>query len=169
MASSAVTTISEITATGTPMRASRPGGWCGEPDASGGEASSVRSRSSGRPVRSSITAQSMAGARVMRWRHRGWAIRAGREGASACYARAGSDRHVANEGSIDAIAHPGVGAGSPPMSEEGGMTDDASSPTDGTATLRLVGGAGRIEIRTDPDIDELFRSSHEPGTPEVVV
>ena len=61
------------------------------------------------------------------------------------------------------------------MSEDGGMTDEPSAqtgaggPADGTATLRLVGGAGRIEIRTDPTIDELFRSSHEPGTPEVVV
>jgi hypothetical protein len=53
------------------------------------------------------------------------------------------------------------------MSEEGGMTEDATPPVG--ATLRLVGGAGRVEIRTDPAIDELFRSSHEPGTPEVVV
>jgi hypothetical protein len=37
------------------------------------------------------------------------------------------------------------------------------------ATLRLVGGAGRIEIRTDGTIDQLFRASHEPGTPEVAL
>jgi hypothetical protein len=44
------------------------------------------------------------------------------------------------------------------------------TPTgDGVATLRLVGGAGRIEIRTDPSIGELFRASHEPGSPEVVL
>ena len=64
------------------------------------------------------------------------------------------------------------------MSDEGGMTEGTSprvgatgpgGPADGTATLRRVGGAGRVEIRTDPAIDELFRSSHEPGTPEVVV
>jgi hypothetical protein len=47
-------------------------------------------------------------------------------------------------------------------------TDPASRP-DGVSTLRLVGGAGRIEIRTDPSIDELFRASHGPGTPELVV
>lgn len=44
----------------------------------------------------------------------------------------------------------------------------AGAPADGVATLRLVGGAGRIEIRTDPSIGELFRASHEPGSPEVV-
>jgi hypothetical protein len=46
---------------------------------------------------------------------------------------------------------------------------DPGSRSDGMATLRLVGGAGRIEIRTDPAIDELFRASHDPGVPEVVV
>jgi hypothetical protein len=40
---------------------------------------------------------------------------------------------------------------------------------DGVATLRLMGGAGRIEIRTDAAIDELFRASHDPGAPEIVV
>lgn len=37
------------------------------------------------------------------------------------------------------------------------------------ASLRLVGGAGRVEIRSDPAIGELFLSSHEPNTPEVAV
>jgi hypothetical protein len=62
MARTAVTTISEMSAAGTPMRATRPGEWWwdaavsgGAADVSGGDASSGRSRSSGRPVRSSIT------------------------------------------------------------------------------------------------------------------
>ncbi|MET0773589.1 MAG: hypothetical protein ABWZ82_10925 [Candidatus Limnocylindrales bacterium] len=54
------------------------------------------------------------------------------------------------------------------MTEEPTTTDPGSRP-DGVATLRLVGGAGRIEIRTDPSLAELFRASHEPGVPEVVV
>jgi hypothetical protein len=41
--------------------------------------------------------------------------------------------------------------------------------TDEVATLRLVGGAGRIEIRTDASIDELFRAHHDPGAPEIIV
>ena len=40
---------------------------------------------------------------------------------------------------------------------------------DSVATLRLVGGAGRVELRTDTSIDELFRASHEHGAPEIVV
>ena len=91
---------------------------------------------------------------------------------------AGPDWHVAHEGCTDAIAHPGAGAGSPPRPEDGPMTEnsaassgssDAASRPDGIAILRLMGGAGRIEIRSDPAIGELFRSSHEPGAPEVVV
>ena len=46
---------------------------------------------------------------------------------------------------------------------------DAASRADGIASLRLVGGAGRIEIRTDSSIEDLFRASHDPGTPETVV
>jgi hypothetical protein len=49
------------------------------------------------------------------------------------------------------------------------VTDDPGSRAEGVASLRLVGGAGKVEIRTDPTIQELFRASHEPGTPEVVV
>lgn len=51
------------------------------------------------------------------------------------------------------------------------MTEEpANDPgREGVATLRLVGGAGRIEVRTDPSIDELFRASHTPATPEVLV
>jgi hypothetical protein len=64
------------------------------------------------------------------------------------------------------------------MSEDARMIDQPGPSTttsggamraSGVATLRLVGGAGRVEIRTDPGIGELFRASHEPGTPEVVV
>lgn len=40
---------------------------------------------------------------------------------------------------------------------------------DRVATLRLVGGAGRVEIRSDPAIDELFRASHDPNPPEVAL
>lgn len=43
------------------------------------------------------------------------------------------------------------------------------APADGVATLRLVGGAGRVEIRSDIALEELFRASHEPGTPEEVL
>jgi hypothetical protein len=49
------------------------------------------------------------------------------------------------------------------------MSPDASSTTDAIATLRLVGGAGRVGIRTDPALDGLFRASHAPGSPEVVL
>ncbi len=51
-----------------------------------------------------------------------------------------------------------------------GLTSEpAVASPDQVAQLRLVGGAGRVEIRADPTITELFRSSHEPGTPEVSV
>lgn len=58
------------------------------------------------------------------------------------------------------------------MAEEAApfMTSPATgTSSDPVAMLRLVGGAGRVEIRTDPAIRELFRASHEPGTPEVVL
>jgi len=45
----------------------------------------------------------------------------------------------------------------------------ASTPTDGVATLRLAGGAGRVEIRADTSLGDLFRASHEPGSPEVTL
>jgi len=47
-------------------------------------------------------------------------------------------------------------------------TDDGTS-VDRVATLRLMGGAGRVEIRSDGAIGELFRASHEPQPPEVVL
>lgn len=52
----------------------------------------------------------------------------------------------------------------PPMSSNlpGGSADPV-------AMLRLVGGAGRVEIRTDPGLTELFRASHDPGVPEVLL
>lgn len=48
-------------------------------------------------------------------------------------------------------------------------TNLAGALADTAAVLRLVGGAGRVEIRTDPAITELFRASHEPTVPEVVL
>lgn len=43
------------------------------------------------------------------------------------------------------------------------------APASGVAVLRLVGGAGRVEIRSDGELEELFRASHEPGAPEVIL
>jgi hypothetical protein len=48
-------------------------------------------------------------------------------------------------------------------------TSRPGAPESEVAVLRLVGGAGRVEIRTDPTITELFRAVHEPATPEVSV
>ncbi|MBX3029253.1 MAG: hypothetical protein KF809_03770 [Chloroflexi bacterium] len=42
-------------------------------------------------------------------------------------------------------------------------------PVEPVATLRLVGGAGRVELRTDPSVEELYRASYEPGQPDVVM
>ncbi len=42
-------------------------------------------------------------------------------------------------------------------------------PREPVATLRLVGGAGRVELRTDPSVEELYRASYEPSQPDVVV
>lgn len=45
----------------------------------------------------------------------------------------------------------------------------APTPAEPVATLRLAGGAGRVELRTDPAVDELYRASYEPNQPDVVV
>jgi hypothetical protein len=37
------------------------------------------------------------------------------------------------------------------------------------ATLRLMGGAGKVELRSDPSLPDLYRASYEPTTPEVVL
>lgn len=42
-------------------------------------------------------------------------------------------------------------------------------PGETAASLRLIGGAGRVEIRTDPGLTDLFRASHDPGVPEVLL
>jgi hypothetical protein len=37
------------------------------------------------------------------------------------------------------------------------------------AVLRLVGGAGHVELRADPAVEELYRASYEPSTPDVTL
>jgi hypothetical protein len=46
------------------------------------------------------------------------------------------------------------------------VASEADAPV---AALRLVGGAGRVEIRTDPAVTELYLAHHEPTAPEVVI
>lgn len=45
----------------------------------------------------------------------------------------------------------------------------APAPVEPHAVLRLVGGAGRVEIRADPAIEELYRASYEPSQPDVTL
>jgi hypothetical protein len=45
----------------------------------------------------------------------------------------------------------------------------APEPVEPHATLRLVGGAGRVELRADPVVEELYRASYEPSTPDVTL
>lgn len=47
--------------------------------------------------------------------------------------------------------------------------DPASDPVEPHAVLRLVGGAGRVELRADPAVEELYRASYEPSTPDVTL
>jgi hypothetical protein len=43
------------------------------------------------------------------------------------------------------------------------------APREPQAALRLVGGAGRIELRADDTVEELYRASYEPATPDVTL
>jgi hypothetical protein len=45
----------------------------------------------------------------------------------------------------------------------------APEPVEPHAVLRLVGGAGRVELRADPAVEELYRASYEPSTPDVTL
>ncbi len=45
----------------------------------------------------------------------------------------------------------------------------APEPVEPHAVLRLVGGAGRVELRADAAIEELYRASYEPSTPDVTL
>jgi len=42
-------------------------------------------------------------------------------------------------------------------------------PVEPHAVLRLVGGAGRVELRADATVEELYRASYEPSTPDVTL
>lgn len=45
----------------------------------------------------------------------------------------------------------------------------APDPVEPHAVLRLVGGAGRVELRADASVEELYRASYEPATPDVTL
>jgi hypothetical protein len=45
----------------------------------------------------------------------------------------------------------------------------APEPVEPHAVLRLVGGAGRVELRGDPAVEELYRASYEPSVPDVTL
>ena len=45
----------------------------------------------------------------------------------------------------------------------------APDPVEPHAVLRLVGGAGRVELRADAAIEELYRASYEPSSPDVTL
>jgi len=45
----------------------------------------------------------------------------------------------------------------------------APEPVEPHAALRLVGGAGHVELRADATIEELYRANYEPSTPDVTL
>ena len=45
----------------------------------------------------------------------------------------------------------------------------APEPVEPHAVLRLVGGAGHVELRADASIEELYRASYEPSSPDVTL
>ncbi len=42
-------------------------------------------------------------------------------------------------------------------------------PVEPHAVLRLMGGAGHVELRADPTVEELYRASYSPSTPDVTL
>lgn len=67
---------------------------------------------------------------------------------------------------MDRAATPATPGAGTPLAPAAAVDIPTAPPV---ATLRLVGGAGRVEIRSDPSLTELYRARFEPNTPEVVV
>ncbi len=59
----------------------------------------------------------------------------------------------------------------PTAPEPSGFAPEVTPPAavEAHAVLRLVGGAGRVELRADPAIEELYRASYEPTSPDVTL
>ncbi|MCY7418540.1 MAG: hypothetical protein LH650_08610, partial [Chloroflexi bacterium] len=51
----------------------------------------------------------------------------------------------------------------------GAAETPAPEPVESHAVLRLVGGAGRVELRADASVEELYRASYEPSSPDVTL
>ncbi len=51
----------------------------------------------------------------------------------------------------------------------GAAETPAPGPVEAHAVLRLVGGAGRVELRADASVEELYRASYEPSSPDVTL